>query len=255
MENLKIVQFISNNFGGYGYGTGSGSGTGYGSGSGTGYGYGYGYGCGRGYGDGYGCGRGDGDGCGTGYGSSYGTGYGDGNGCGNGCGSGFGDGYGTGYGTGYGSGIKKYNQSEIHLIDEIQTILTSVCGNLAKGYILKEDLTLSPCFIAKGNGYFAHGETAKEAREALEEKIFSKMDTEEAIDRFLQEFDFDKKYPARDFYIWHNRLTGSCEMGRNYFIAKHGIDLDQDTYTVQEFIDMVKDDYGGEIILKIRERK
>ena len=141
------------------------------------------------------------------------------------------------------------------MIDEIQTILTSVCGNLAKGYILKEDLTLSPCFIAKGNGYFAHGETAKKACEALEEKIFSKMDTEEAIDRFLQEFDFDKKYPARDFYIWHNRLTGSCEMGRNYFIAKHGIDLDQDTYTVQEFIDMVKDDYGGEIILKIRERK
>ena len=140
------------------------------------------------------------------------------------------------------------------MIDKIQTILTSICGNLAKGYILKDDLTLSPCFIAKGNGYFAHGETAKKACEALEEKIFSEMDTDEAIDRFLQEFDFDKKYPARDFYIWHNRLTGSCEMGRNHFIAKHGIDLDQDTYTVQEFIDMTKDDYGGEIILKIRER-
>lgn len=237
MENLKIAQFISNNFGGDGYGSGSGYGFGYGDGYGSGSGFVYGY--------------------GTGYGFVYGSGSGYGTGNGHGCGSGFGygSGTGTGYGTGYGSGIKKYNQSEIHLIDEIQTILTSVCGNLAKGYILKEDLTLSPCFIAKGNGYFAHGETAKEAREALEEKIFSKMDTEEAIDRFLQEFDFDKKYPARDFYIWHNRLTGSCEMGRNYFIAKHGIDLDQDTYTVQEFIDMVKDDYGGEIILKIRERK
>lgn len=237
MENLKIAQFISNNFGGDGYGSGSGYGFGYGDGYGSGSGFVYGY--------------------GTGYGFVYGSGSGYGTGNGHGCGSGFGygSGTGTGYGTGYGSGIKKYNQSEIHLIDEIQTILTSVCGNLAKGYILKEDLTLSPCFIAKGNGYFAHGETAKEAREALEEKIFSKMDTEEAIDRFLQEFDFDKKYPARDFYIWHNRLTGSCEMGRNYFIAKHGIDLDQDTYTIQEFIDMTKDDYGGEIILKIRERK
>ena len=193
MENLKIAQFISNN-----------------------------YGCGYGFGDGFGTG------------------------------SGYGDGYGSGSGSGF--GIKKYNQFEIHLIDEIQTILTSVCGNLAKGYILKEDLTLSPCFIAKGNGYFAHGETAKKACEALEKKIFSNMDTEEAIDRFLQEFDFDKKYPARDFYIWHNRLTGSCEMGRDHFVASHGIDLDQDTYTVQEFIDMTKDDYGGEIILKIRER-
>ena len=223
MENLKIARFISNN---YGYGDGSGSGYGSGSGCGDGYGYGDGSGYGSGYGDG----------------SGSGSGYGSGSGCGD------------GYGYGDGSGIKKYNQFEIHLIDKIQTILTSICGNLAKGYILKDDLTLSPCFIAKGNGYFAHGETAKKACEALEEKIFSEMDTDEAIDRFLQEFDFDKKYPARDFYIWHNRLTGSCEMGRNHFIAKHGIDLDQDTYTVQEFIDMTKDDYGGEIILKIRER-
>ena len=235
MENLKTAQFIFNNYGyGYedGYDDGSGSGRGDGSGSG------YVYGCGFGYGDG--SGRGFGFGYGEGYGSGSGYGYGDSDGC--------------GCSDDCGSDIKKYNQFEIHLIDEIQTILTSVCGNLAKGYILKEDLTLSPCFIAKGNGYFAHGETAKKAREDLEKKIFSKMDTEEAIDRFLQEFDFDKKYPARDFYIWHNRLTGSCEMGRNHFIAKHGIDLDQDTYTVQEFIDMTKDDYGGEIILKIRER-
>lgn len=174
---------------------------------------------------------------------------------GSGSGYGYGYGSGSGYGSGYGSGIKKYNQFEIHLIDKIQTIITSIYGNLAKGYILKDDLTLSPCFIAKGNGCFAHGETAKKACEALEEKIFSEMDADDAIDRFLQEFDFDKKYPARDFYIWHHRLTGSCEMGRNHFIAKHGIDLDRDTYTVQEFIDMTKDDYGGEIILKIMERR
>lgn len=259
MENLKVAQFISNSSG---TGDGDGSDSGFGDGDGTGYGSGFGDGSGSGYGtgNGHGCGYGTGYGygTGTGFGSSYNNGYGYGLGYGNGSGNDYGGGFGysdgTGSGTGFGEGIKKYNQSEIHLIDKIQTILTSVCGNLAKGYILKEDLTLSPCFIAKGNGYFAHGETAKKAREALEEKIFSQMDTEEAIDRFLQEFDFDRKYPARDFYIWHNRLTGSCEMGRNHFIASHGIDLDQDTYTVQEFIDMTKDDYGGEIILKIRER-
>lgn len=158
MENLKIAQFISNNSG-YGYEDGydDGSGDDYGDGSGYGYvyGFGFGYGDGSGYNNGYG------------YGLGYGNGSGDSDGC--------------GCGDGCGEGIKKYNQFEIHLIDEIQTILTSICGNLAKGYILKEDLTLSPCFIAKGNGYFAHGETAKEAREALEKKIFSNMDTEEVI--------------------------------------------------------------------------
>ena len=222
MENLKIAQFISNNSG-YGDGSGYGSGDDYGDGSGYGYGSGYDYGDGSGYG--YGSGSGD----------DYGDGY--------------------GFGDGFSEGIKKYNQSEIYLIDEIQTILTSVCGNLAKGYILKEDLTLSPCFIAKGNGYFAHGETAKEAVDALQEKIYSQMDTDEAIDQFLNTFDFEKKYPAKAFYKWHHILTGSCEMGRNHFVEQHGIDLDKDMYTVQEFIDMTKNDYGGAIILKIQERK
>ena len=186
MENLKIAQFISNNSGygdgsGSGYGSGSGSGDDYGDGSGYGYvyGFGFGYGDGSGYNNGYGYGLGYGNGSGNDYGGGFG--YGDGYGFGYGDGYGFGYSDGDGYGNGFREGIKKYNQFEIHLIDEIQTILTSVCGNLAKGYILKEDLTLSPCFIAKGNGYFAHGETAKEAREALEKKIFSNMDTEEVI--------------------------------------------------------------------------
>ena len=193
-----------------------------------------------GFGYDYGSGSGDGSGSGSGYG--YGSGYG----------SGFGSGFGSDYGSG--SGLKKYNQFDVCEIDDIQTIITSVFGNLAKGFIVKKDLTLSPCFIAKGNGYFAHGETAKEAVDALQEKIYSQMDTDEAIDQFLNTFDFEKKYPAKEFYKWHHILTGSCEMGRNHFVENHGIDLDKDMYTVQEFIDMTKNDYGGDIILKIQER-
>ena len=206
-----------------------------GSGSGSGSGYGYGYGDGSGYGYGYG------DGSGSGYGSGYGYGYG--------------SSYGSGYGDGYGKGIKKYNQFEIYSIDGIETILTRIYGNLAKGYILENNLTLSPCFIAKGNGYFAHGETAKDAVKALESKIIENLDIEETIERFLEKFDdLDKKYPARDFYIWHHYLTGSCEMGRNKFVSDHGIDLEKDTYTVREFVALTKNDYGGEVILEILDR-
>ena len=236
MESLKIEKFLSINSS-----SSLDDGSGYGSDDGSGYGSGY---C-SGYGSGY-C-----SGCCSSSDSVYGSSssYGSSPGSGSISCSGY------GYGRGGIIEIKKYNQFDVHLIDSIQTIIASVFGNLAKGFIVKNDLTLSPCFIAKGNGYFAHGNTAKEAVDALQEKIYSQMDTDDAIDQFLNTFDFEKKYPAKAFYKWHHILTGSCEMGRNHFVEQHGIDLDKDMYTVQEFIDMTKNDYGGDIILKIQERK
>ena len=218
--------------------------SGYGSGSGNGYGSGYGDGYGSGYGDGYGSGYG------YGYGSGSGDGYGDGYGYGSG--DGYGDGYGSGNGYGYGYGISSFNGMEVHQIDNVPTIIKTVRGNIAKGYILVDDMTLSPCYVAKGQNLFAHGETAQKAVQALQEKIYANMDTDAAIETFLQEFpDCEKKYPAKDFYIWHNRLTGSCEMGRNKFVTEHGFDLEHDTFTVQEFIDITKNYFGGYVIRQL----
>ena len=125
-------------------------------------------------------------------------------------------------------------------------------GNIAKGFILNGDLTLSPCYIAKGQGKFAHGETMKQAVDDLQNKIFEDMDTDEVIRLFLKEFsDPAEKYPARSFWVWHNRLTGSCEMGRNAFVKNGGYDLDNDTFTVQEFIDITKNAFGGAVIQQL----
>ena len=75
------------------------------------------------------------------------------------------------------------------------------------------------------------------------------MDTDEAIEMFLKEFsDLNKKYPAKDFYIWHNRLTGSCEMGRNSFVRNGGYNLETDSFTVKEFIDITRNAFGGDVI-------
>ncbi len=88
----------------------------------------------------------------------------------------------------------------------------------------------------------------------MQNKIFKDMDTDEAIKMFLEEFsDLNKKYPAKAFYVWHNRLTGSCEMGRNSFVKNGGYDLDTDTFTVQEFINITKDAFGGEVIRRLAE--
>ena len=234
MESVKIREWIEDNIG-YGSGSGYGcvDGDGSGDGSGSGSGYGSGYGDGSGDGSGYGSGSGNGSGYGSGYGS--------------------GDGDGSGYGSGYWyEGIGAINGHPVWLIDDVPTVITAICRNIAKGYIVNRDLTLTPCFIAKGQGRFAHGETAKKAVEALQEKIFA-MDTEAAIEAFVAEFEPKKKYPARDFYTWHHRLTGSCEMGRKQFFRDGGYDLEHDTFTVDEFIQITENAYGGEIIRKLKE--
>ena len=141
------------------------------------------------------------------------------------------------------------------LIDDIQTIITHIHGNYAKGFILQSDFTLTPCFVVKARNCFAHGETLREAQAALEEKLFEDMDIDEKIQLFVKHFfDINKKYPAKDFYTWHNKLTGSCEMGRKAFANDHGIDIENDTMTVFEFIELTKGSFGGSVICELEER-
>ena len=198
-------------------------------------------------GDGWGRGLGSGDG------SGRGSGWGSGLGSGDGWGSGWFDGWGSGDGAVMGSGVKSMNGQTVYTIDNVQTIIVSICLNLAKGFVLNDDLTTTPCYVVKGDGLFAHGETPGEAQEALRKKVFERMETDEAIEKFCETFKADKLYSGHDFFEWHHYLTGSCEMGRKAFVSRHDLDLDKE-YTVSEFIELTEDDYGGEVIRKLKER-
>ena len=156
---------------------------------------------------------------------------------------------GSGYGSGYGVG--SINGMPIFRIDGVPTVITNVKGNIAKGWILKSNLTLEPCYIAKQDNLFAHGETLREAMEALEKKLFDDMPEGERIEAFLDAVKDGQKYPARLFFDWHGRLTGSCQMGRETFVKNHGIDLDKDTMTLRRFLELTREDYGGETIRKV----
>ena len=237
----EVKGFLSTNTG-YGSGEGDGSGYDYSSGSGSGSGY------GSGDGDGSGSGEGDGSGSGSGYGSGDGDGYGSGSG--DGYGSGSGDGY--SYGSGYGySDIKALNGNIVDYIDDVKTIITHVRGYIARGYIVKEDLTFEPCFIAKVGNSFAHGKTIKEAVADAEAKEMENMPIEERIKKFIEVFGtLDSKHSGKEFYDWHNILTGSCRMGRDEFCKAHGIDLEK-KYTVRYFLDITKDSYGSDVIQQI----
>ena len=214
--------------------------------------YGCGWGDGSGYGscDGWGYGRGDGSGYGRGDGSGYGRGDGSGYGRGDGSGCGWGDG--SGYGSG--DGLKSFNKNKVYYIDSVPTVLEKVHLNLAKGYTINADLTTNECYVAKGNNLFAHGATPSDAIKALQDKIFENMDDEEKIDTFVAEFNLYDKYPAKTFYEWHHKLTGSCEFGRNSFIKNHGIDLENGMYSVKEFIEKTRNDFGGDIIRQLEKK-
>jgi hypothetical protein len=235
--DLLIEKFLTvingNNFG-YGFGGGDGGGTGHGTG--------YGFGTGSGHGGSYGFGSGYGSGYGTG--DSFGSGYGDGSG----------NGYsnGSGGGSGNGSNLKSYNNNKVYYIDDIPTVIKSIRGNIAKGYIVNGDLTTKDCYVAKVDNYFAHGETIKKGLEDAQNKYYANFDVESKIKLFKEKFkDYSEKVKAIDLFNWHYILTGSCELGRENFCKSHEINIETDMFTINEFIELTKDNYGGNVIKQL----
>ena len=199
-----------------------------------------GYGCG--YGDGHSNSRGCGDGCG------------DGDGCGHGDGCGFGSSRGCGCGYGYDDGVVSFCGQKVYQIDGVPTLIDHVHGNAAKGRFLRDDLSTEACYIAKQGSLFAHGKTLRAAMDALRDKLFEDMPEEDRIAEFVRAHEWGKQYPSADYYDWHHRLTGSCDMGRSEFAKRHGYRLtDDELLTVEEFIKLTENSYGGSVIRNLRE--
>lgn len=236
MEELEKFLQVSDD------GDGSGSGSGYGNGNGRGYGYGY----GNGNCSSIGSGNGFSSGSGFSFGNSYRFGYG----YGEGFGEGNGDGSGSGYG--YGDDIIEINGERVYQIDDIPTLIDKVHSNYAKGRILNDDFTFTPTFIAKVGNYFAHGRTLRKARADAQEKYNENRPLSERIAAFRAEFpDFKKSVDAQKLFDWHHILTGSCLQGRKEFCRNNGIDLNSQ-YTVNEFIELTENEYGGDIIKMLK---
>ena len=242
MGGLK--EFLSTDDG-HGFGSGHSDGCGHGDGDGSGY------------GDGSGHGRGDG--CGHGHGYCGGYGYGDGSGHGDGDVSGKGTGSGSGYGDGadskYNCGIKSINGFPVYVIDGVYTVIYQLHGDIAKGAILHNDLSLQPCYVVKHDGVFGHGCTLHEAQDSLMIKLFDNLPESARIEEFCKQFkDIDAVYPVRTFFVWHHRLTGSCEAGRKSFAKDHELDIENDFMSVREFLNLTKNAYRGSTIRKVLKR-
>ena len=191
----------------------------------------------------FGCGFGFGDSCGCGF--SCGNGEGDGFSCG--CGFSCGNGNGSSY-----DDLCKLNGTPVYYIDDIPTLIYQVRGFVAKGAIVRNDLTLEDCWIVRCGNSFAHGDTLHNAyRDALEKEL-ADMPEDERIDRFVAEHpDPDAEYG--DLFQWHHILTGSCEFGRREWCRQHDLQP-TDSITVRRFLKETASDYGGDIIRKVAER-
>lgn len=175
---------------------------------------------------------------------------GDGSGDGDGYGSGYGYGYGDGSGSGY--GIKSYNGYEVYIIDNMQTIIYSVHGNIARGATINSDFTLADCYIAKYEDYFAHGETAKQAMADAQSKAYQNKPIEERIGYVIEKYpDVDVPIEHSALFSLHNFLTGSCLFGRQEFAKAHSIDPEHGAMTMREFIHLTKDAFGGDNICQL----
>ena len=139
--------------------------------------------------------------------------------------------------------------AEIYYIDSIPTILYSVKGDFAKGAIVSDDLSLTPCFVMKKDDIYAHGETLHEVHKIVQDKFDKKISVKERINKFKEHFpDFSVKVLAKELFEWHYYLTGSCKLGKLSVVANKNIDLNHDLVSVNEFIEMSRNKFGWDII-------
>ena len=180
---------------------------------------------------------------GSGSGSGYGSGYGDG--------SGSGYGYGSGDGSGSGDGIEQFDGHKLYIIDGVQTAITAVHGNYSQGFTINNNSIKVPCYIARVDNSFAHGETLRQALEDATAKALQAKPLEERIaDTVKAHPDPTEIIPNKELFTLHNILTGSCEFGRRQFCERNGIDL-EGAMTMCQFMTITSNDYGNSAIRQL----
>ena len=160
-----------------------------------------------------------------------------------------GQGEGEGEGAGYGSGVKEFAGHKVYDIDSVRTLIYAVKVDAARGAVLRNDMTLRDCWIARRGNFFAHGDTLHEAVEAVEAKWRENRPLDERIAEFMKTHPaLDEEYG--DLFEWHHILTGSCEFGRRQWCEEHGY-KPTDSITLRAFFEQTKNDYGRDVIRRV----
>ena len=181
-----------------------------------------------------------------------GSGNGDGYGDGSGYGYGDGDGYGDGNGDGSEINIETFKGNNVYYVDKIPCIFKRVHDNWAEVEVIdNDDFTTKKAFIGKFENVFAHGSTIREAVTDAMTKYYSSLDFDTVKRKLLAEFEAKKRLTVKELYSWHGALTGSCRFGRDEFQKSHNL-RDDDTLSLDEFISLTENAFGGEKVRLLR---
>jgi len=151
--------------------------------------------------------------------------------------------------------LKTYKGQRIYEIDGIPCVFKSINKSLlfAKVAVINsKDLSSSLQFVFKFNNFFAHGGSLKQAKSDAEAKYYSQLDFPARIKEFNSTFKQGVKYNAQLFYNWHTTLTGSCSSGKARWVKERGFDL-KSKITIEEFVNLTKDSYGGNVIKQLKD--
>jgi len=164
-----------------------------------------------------------------------------------------GDGDGTGVGEGYPEfyGIVSINGHSIYDIDGIPTIIYSIKGDYAKGAILRVDMTLQDCWIARHGTSYSHEIKLRDAVQSALQKDLRNYPLSRRIQEFKSEYPtLNSKIKGSDFYVWHNALTGSCKLGRDNFKETYGLDPEK-YYEVNYLLELCESSYRSDVIRRL----
>ena len=145
---------------------------------------------------------------------------------------------------------------KVSLINLAPIIITNIHGNVAQGYLLEKIVYKKPCFIIKGEGYFAYSDTLFDAYEKLVKIILFNKYAGTSNDNLLYAFKekfpiYDKPYSNRDFYIWYSIITRTCKEEREEFCDDYNINI-RSKSTVRKFIELAKEaNYCVKVIEKL----
>jgi len=136
------------------------------------------------------------------------------------------------------------------MIDGIPCVFTAIFRDYAKIETVK-GLSPKPLYVAKCGGFFAHGETLREAMADAKSKYEENRPLEDRIKEFWGKFTPGKKYLGSEFFQWHHIITGSCLAGRNAFVRERGLST-KSKFTPEEFISLCEKEYGSDEIKQLK---
>ncbi len=108
-----------------------------------------------------------------------------------------------------------------------------------KGGDLKD---LPKCFIVEKNGYFAHGETL---REAIEDVTFKYFQDNSNLDELVSSIKAKGTITVVDYRL----LTGACQMGCNNFMEENNITADE--LPIEKVLELTKGYYGHDRFVEL----